>query len=224
MGAGHSKHSKHGRSQRDRYGQRRVNMRPPLPVIVIVPDDTKTAPAYFEALAREVKQHVTLRIDRGRCNQTGPQAVVDRAIVELKSLGKNQHEKEDAVWVLMDLEGDQNQQSIVLKQAQRAEREKIMVALSRPCFEIWTLLHLKDTGENFGNCSAVFTRLKNRWNEEFNTNIGPKGQADYSKIICRRIDAAKRARDRHTKTPQDPSWTEIYKVIEYIDELAGKQA
>ena len=54
-----------GRYQgRKRYGgfQRPTQIRPPLPLVVVVCDDTRTAVAYFTESKREVKTEVMVEV------------------------------------------------------------------------------------------------------------------------------------------------------------------
>lgn len=93
------------------------------------------------------------------------------------------------------------------------------VALSDPCYEVWTLLHLQDTGEMFVDCGAVLARIRQRWKTRFGQEFGKKAQADYSKILADRATAAERARRHHQNG--DQSWTEVYLLI---DEIARRCA
>jgi hypothetical protein len=63
VAAGKSRKSRSVTIDRSRYGSRRTCMRPPLPVIVVVCDDTRTAVAYFGVLKRRVKEKLTLRVE-----------------------------------------------------------------------------------------------------------------------------------------------------------------
>jgi hypothetical protein len=95
------------------------------------------------------------------------------------------------------------------------------VALSNPCYELWSLLHLVDTGEMFINCAAVIERLAKEWQGRFKQAFGPKAQADYSKIIEDRMAAVARARKHHENG--DQSWTEVYLVVEDIERRIASQ-
>ena len=212
-GASHSKHSKHGQAMHGQYGQRKVDTQPPRPIKVIVCDDSRTAPAYFTELGREVRQYVTLGIVRAKCAASASE-VVQRAIEERAKLKKG-GASGDSVWALIDLEHERHVRRKAEDEKKRAGQFDVAVALSDPCFEVWTLLHLVDTGKHFANCDAVIKRIASAWKSRFKQTFPRKAQADYSKIIELRHEAACRAR-RHWEA-QDPSRTEIYKVIEEIE-------
>ncbi len=161
---------------------------------------------------------MTLRIDKASCQGRSPQAVVDRAIAAHDQLQKEQDKKtdrKDAVWAVFDLEREAHCRQQAQKARGKAEKKKVKVAVSDPCYEVWTLLHLEETGEGFVDCAQVFDRVKQRWREEFDERLDRKTQIDCSKIIGRRHEAASRAQKRWEAG--DPSRTEVYKIIEAIE-------
>lgn len=222
-GARHSKHSKAGRSRGGRYGHRPLETRTPLPVVVVVCDDTATAPAYFGLLKREVKQYVTVRVVPAPCEGASPGSVAERAAKEKATLAEcGGAEDRDAVWVLLDREGDANRQQQAAAARKKAEQDGIRVALSIPCYEVWTLSHLEDTGRRFSDCREVVSRVKQLWRQSFGEQCGPKAQADYAKIMPLRAQAAQRA-EAHWNS-DDPSQTEVFRVIRDIDAFRSATA
>ena len=62
----------------------------------------------------------------------------------------------------------------------------------------------------------VLARVQHLWEKEFGQEFGrKKAQADYSKIIGRRHEAATRAEAHWNQN--DPSRTEVFRIIEAID-------
>jgi len=220
VGAGKSKFSKEAIANRERYGRaRRTEYRPTLPVVVVVCDDAKTAVAYFSVLKRLVKTNVTLKVKRNPSDQAGPMDVIDAAKAELTSLDDSEGDR-SSVWGLVDMEQDHDRREEAKAAKDSGSASGIKVALSDPCYELWTLLHLVDTGGMFNGCHAVLVELEREWRRQFGQPFGPKAQADYSRIIDRRNVAAERARAHHEN--KDPSWTEIYLLIEEIAGLCGR--
>ncbi len=203
-----------------RYGSRRqTGYRSVLPVVVLVCDDAKTAVAYFQEMRREFKAKVTLKIVPAPCSGATADDVVKAAITERLALGPDSSvaasEPQDEVWALLDLEVQSELRNLANAAKLKAEDNSVRVALSDPCFEIWTLAHLTDTGTAFANCAAVVAEIKKEWKKEFGTDFGQKkAQADYSKLMPLRGLAISRCRPRHER--KDPSWTEVYKVVESI--------
>lgn len=218
MGASKSKRSRSRNIDANRYGSRPVAVRPARPVIIIVCDDARTAVAYFSGLKRMVKERVTLNVIPSPCSSATPGQVVDRAQRALAALqGERTHDESDrtAAWVVIDREHRPDLQRAADEAKSTAESNGISVALSHPCYEVWTLLHLLDTGAHYANCNAVFDRVKSEWARKFGQPLGPKGQGDYAKIVPDRHEAAQRARKHHEAG--DPSWTQVYLLIEAIE-------
>ena len=218
-GARKSKYSKEACNRRQRFGVRSTRTRAPLPIVTIVCDDTATAPAYFIVLRREVKQRLTLKVFRAPCQGASPDMVVEEAIRKTREFaqgGDRDDNDRDVVWALLDVESEPERQSQAQDAKTKAEQNGVKVALSVPCYEVWTLLHLQDTGEQFANCREVLARVRQQWKACFGQQLGPKAQADYSKIVPRRGEAAKRA-EAHWNNG-DPSRTEVFGVIRDIDD------
>jgi len=213
--------SKHKNVSHRRYGASRpYHTRPTLPVVTVVCDDTRTAVAYFTELKREVKAKVTVNVKPApRCGATSDD-VRAHAVKLAKSREREETETNDSTWVLLDLETEGNRQA----QAQQAQKsgagKGVHVLLSKPCYEVWTLAHLIDTGEAFNNCAAVVDRIKTEWKKKFRTGFGSKkGQADYGKLMPLRDTAVQNAKRRSPE--RDPSWTEVFKVVEAIASLCS---
>lgn len=216
-GARKSRFTREGQAHRRRYGTRPEGTRPTLPIVVVVCDDARTAPGYFGELKREVKQHVTVRVLPATCADATPDRVVEEAIRRKEELRADRDAADkDAVWVLLDIEGDARQRQQAEDAASKAEKLDVSVARSVPCFEVWTLLHFEDTGTRFDTCRDALARVKRLWKREFGQHLGHKAQADYSKIIGRRAEAAERA-ERHWNQG-DPSRTAVYQVVRNIDQ------
>ena len=193
--------------------------------MVIVCDDTRTAPAYFTELQRAEKQRVAINVCPAECTGASPQAMLEQAQRKLKTLANNSDDEDRLeVWLLLDLEGTSERRSQAEEASAQAKRnagggQGIKVARSDPCFEVWTLLHLKDTGKHFADCRQVLARVRKLWKEGLGQRIRHKAQADYSKIIDRRAEAAARA-ESHCNN-KDPSRTEVFRIIRAIEDLAG---
>jgi hypothetical protein len=222
MGASKSRRSRSVAIEKNRYGLARPrNTRDPLPVIGIVCDDAKTAIAYFAILKRLVKEKLTLTVIRNPCDRATPDEIVGEATRFLSSLqakrSRDDHDR-GSVWALIDLEQAHDRRAAARRAKQVASRSGVIVVLSDPCYEMWTLLHLADTGESFADCGAVLNRVEREWIRKFNQPFGPKAQADYAKIIPFRTSAIASARKHHVAG--DPSWTEIYMLMEEIEQKA----
>jgi hypothetical protein len=224
MGAKRSRRSRSYGIDKDRYGTARPQrIRSVLPIIAVFCDDTKTAPSYFAHIKREVKERVSLIIHPKSCDRADAHRVVAQAIDCLRRLANRQttdSNDQSFVWALLDLEASVEARGIASSAATTARNAGVFVALSDPCYEVWTLSHLCDTGESFASCSSVLQRIKSEWLKRFSVPFGPKAQAGYLTLMPFREIATERAR-RHCLA-KDPSYSEVYKLVELIEQLAKK--
>jgi hypothetical protein len=194
---------------RERYGARRNwQTQEVRAVITVVCDDTKTAVRYFDALRQEFKEHETIRVHPAPRHGASGDAVVQHAI-DQKPKGQYA-EADDGTFALIDLDTNPNRQALT----DAAEAGGVQVLFSNPCFEVWTLAHLEDTGQAFVDCAAVLQRIKYQWRQRFGNEFGDKSQADYSKLMPVRQAAVDRCRQRTSANSQ--SWTQVWRVVAFI--------
>lgn len=197
---------------------RRAGARPPLPVVVVVCDDSKTAVGYFSALKPLVRGKLTLRVVGCPSGGGGVRRILARATGEARAERMTRAgDGRDFVWALIDREHEPAKQREADDAKKFPKIKNAGIALSNPCYEVWTLLHLVDTGSHFTDCKAVAGAIKRPWQERFGVPFDNKAQADYSMLLPLRSDAMMRA--RHRREANDPSWTEVYLVLETIDSL-----
>ena len=205
--------SKHPSAIRNHY-HRRAGVRPPAPRITIVCDDTRTAPNYFAALKKHLSgSHSAppiLNVKRAPRRGIAAPALIDFAGKFTQGLGKD-----DSVWVLIDLEASETEPRKVSDLRKRApDRKSPKPAVSKPCFEVWTLHHLVDTGQKFKDCVEVNRELRKVWKKELKCDFGnKKAEADYSKIVACYATAAGRSR---SQKDHGQSHSEVYLIIEEI--------
>jgi len=196
----------------------------------VVCDDARTAVSYFDLLKRLIKGKLTLTVvPKPHCRASAKE-VVEVAKKKLNSLQQARSHDEEAdrnsVWALIDLEDTSASQEAARNAKKAGEKLGIQVALSNPCYEVWTLLHLVDTGKTFANCNAVRKSIEHEWLKCFGQEFGKKAQADYFKIIEDRTKAAARAK-KHREAYDgegDPSWTEVYLLSNEIDRLCDSES
>lgn len=172
--------------------KRKTSYRPPKRKFILFCEGAKTERDYFEALGAEYCGAI-VRIDF--IGGVGvPKTVADHAIKELKDRGLhvksrtrsvlNSFEEGDEVWAVFDRdEHPEYEESIT-----RCKVEKVRVAHSNPCFELWLILHYQDYSKDC-NHKTVQKDLGGICKEYSRKNK----TVDCSKIVPEIIAAEKRA-------------------------------
>jgi hypothetical protein len=178
--------------------------------LLIVCDDTKTAPAYFEALRQTWKERCTIQPKGAIC--TG--ATADDLVQFAQSERNNLSSTEGAtVYVLIDLEMRRHSGETMTRLRDQ-NGDGLELIFSQPCFEIWTLSHFRASGKLYKDCDAALQDLKQQWKVQFKQSFPKnKAQADYSKLMKLTYDAIANAK-KHAH-PKDQSWTEVWRVLEH---------
>jgi hypothetical protein len=183
---------------------------------LIVCEDDKSAPHYFEAL----KKHFGISADSvqlaGSDGKTHPIQVVERA-VELKETAADPTsgtEPFDKVWCVID--GDYGNK--INNARARAEANDVKLAISTKCFEYWVLLHFDENDTPTTDCDGLVHTLKSKHIKNYQ-----KGSCEFHAIVTNVIDACKRAeklrkpgikRGEHPES-QNPC-SEVYKLVNAI--------
>lgn len=214
-----SKHSRDKTASRTKYATREVRSRDPRPIVVVICDDSRTAVNYFAPLKQRYKTSLTLRVEPAPCHGATPEDIISCAQEAVKRF-RGSKDDHLSVWALIDTEHDHKTCAAAMSAKAAAAGHSYEVALSKPCFEIWTLLHLVSSGAHHKDCQAVLAALRKSWKakfyEEFPSN---KARADYAKLVPLISDAVRNASLHHAN--EAPSWTEVYLVIKDIERLAS---
>lgn len=127
-------------------------------LFIVASDDSYAPKQYFDffRLARVQVHVVETPLDENRCH----------AIDVLQRLESIEHEEEDERWMLLDTDHYVNGPHIkefrrIIKEA---KEKGVSIALSKPCFELWLLLHHadKNTVAELDNAKAVEKSLRDR--------------------------------------------------------------
>ncbi|HEY9674425.1 MAG TPA: RloB family protein [Waterburya sp.] len=129
---------------------RKLNRRPPrrdiVRKIVIACEGSKTEPGYFESIRKELRLQTLQIVVLRHQGQTDPRSIIERVIEERQEMKRNQAWTDgDSAWAVFD--GDEHieqsptnwKSSIAL-----AKKQKIQLAITNPCFELWYLIHFQD--------------------------------------------------------------------------------
>jgi hypothetical protein len=179
---------------------------------LIVCEDGKSAPKYFEAL----KKHECLTAASisvfGNGGKTQPIQVVQSAIERKKcaAIDNSGTEPFDHVWCVID--GDYG--SAIKAARKEAKANGVHLAVSTMCFETWVLLHFEETPVSATNCDAVVRALKENHCPKYS-----KGKCDFLEIVPHSRKASERARKLRQKSslPEDQNpCSDVYLLIDAI--------
>lgn len=118
--------------------------REPKKRILIVCEGIRTEASYFSDLRAAFRNPlIDIEID----SKGGvPKTLVERAVAHKKAAERDAHSKRDdflrydEVWCVFDVDEHPN----ILDAQQQARDNKINLAISNPCFELWALIHLQE--------------------------------------------------------------------------------
>jgi RloB-like protein len=169
---------------------RRANTRPERRSVLVVTNGARTEFDYFDSLRREqwvTADKVTVKFESGE-----PIAVVLRA-------GKIREDNAyDEAWAVCDVDEFATEAAI----AAAAERE-VELALSRPCFEIWLILHVSEGCPRFNSAAQVGRHLKSLLPNWEKTGLK---FSDFSSGVFDAVERAKRLGEPPDANPSTALW------------------
>ncbi|MEA5617945.1 RloB family protein [Cronbergia sp. UHCC 0137] len=114
--------------------------------ILIACEGSKTEPIYFRSIRNELRLATLEIIILPPQSKTDPGSIIERLIDERKQMKNNERwSSKDAAWAVFD--GDEHiEKSITNWQSaiNKAKSQKINLAITNPCFELWYLIHFQD--------------------------------------------------------------------------------
>lgn len=195
--------------------QRKSGIRDLAKRFLIVCEDDKSAPHYFEALKKHLKLSATSVKVSGSGGHTQPEQVVDTAI-SLRDMANASESTVpfEEVWCVID--GDYGKK--ILSARTKATASNIKLAVSTMCFEYWILLHFEQNDKSTLDCDGLVSGLREKHIPDYD-----KGSCDFSEIVCNFQDASDRAEElRKTRRslgelPEDQNpCSEVYLLVKAI--------
>jgi len=166
--------------------KRRVGVRAPRRTFVIFCEGAVTEPAYLQALQRlpEVRDvaSVDIRIE-SQAAGCAPLSLVRLAVASRKQAKKEEGEI-DEFWCVFDVEWPKNHPNLH-EAVTLARTHGIKLAISNPCFELWLILHFRDTN----SCMDTSVAQRERAKLDGQASKGLEGPS----YMPKRTDAAIRA-------------------------------
>jgi hypothetical protein len=196
--------------------QRRRGVRDLEKRVLIVCEDGKSAPNYFDALKEHFKLSAASIEIAGSEGHTQPVQVVARA-VEIRKRARSPNSGTapfEQVWCVID--GDYGKK--IANARNKARAAGIELAISTKCFEYWILLHFEENDKSTNDCDALVSTLRKKHLPQYT-----KGKCDFSSIVvhvrdaCARAEKLRRPGIARGELPEDQNpCSEVYKLVNAI--------
>ena len=202
--------------------------RPLPPVLHIYCEGEKTEPNYIEKYLKSKSRRKVIRVEPTKKNT--PVQIVEEAIKHKKN---SNCPDDDVFWIVYDKEATSRYSDQLHKEAfDKAKANNINVALSNVCFELWILLHFKQSTAPYANYDDLMaTSDIKRELSKVGVDNYEKGNADIFRVISAEMgNARNRAKEmneltiasaaRHIKQPyQLNPYTDVHLLLDAIDDF-----
>jgi hypothetical protein len=180
-------------------------------VVVVATDDTYAPMQYFRCWS--LSQRIRVKPTPPKSGHSSPKHVVDRLLKARAKAGEIY--SRDEYWVLLDSDHhfDDNNWKKTLKSLSKARRSGFEVIVSKPCFEIWLLLHHAEISPatDFGVCANVEEQLRSVLGSYCKSQLNP-GQFTREMVP----KAIERARQLDTGVLPKKTGTRVYLLLEHL--------
>lgn len=116
-----------------------VKLRSQKPICLIVTEG-ETEQKYFEGLRGKCPKKLASRIHVKNPNDTDMTSLTKYCCDQIREMDLD-IERKDRIFCVMDYPG--NAEKVIPKNMKKVKKNQIELILSRPCFELWFLLHFK---------------------------------------------------------------------------------
>lgn len=187
---------------------------------VIATEGRSTEMKYIDSL-RERYGVRNVKYAPRKWNRTKPMQVLND-LLDYRASQSRDRQSLDEYWVVFDHDNCEDHE---LKQVQeKANRYRCKLADSKPCFELWLLLHFKPLGdfrrlETSGDNSPCSPAERYLETEDKSYDRNRKGKYDANKYLGKIHTAIRNARavDRHSaELPLIHIGSRVYKLVESI--------
>ncbi|MCD6163204.1 MAG: RloB domain-containing protein [candidate division Zixibacteria bacterium] len=185
--------------------------------ILIACEGYKTEHQYFKIIKQQFRNSSLIIKVVSKRNKAAAIQVVDNAIKEQENVEKNRiKDPYDSIWCVIDVEAPHPQET--LDQAyNKAQKHKIKIILSNPCFEYWYLLHFEKTSRLMQSCDETIRLLKNYHSSYYESDLS---------IIEKVLERKDTAIQNSIEVINEKQWgndlrkcnpsTHVYKLVEHL--------
>lgn len=199
----------------------------PKQALLIVCEDKKSAKLYIEELRAHLRLSVVTVEVRGQqdTGHTDPVGIVAYAVARREERAReakisNAKVAFDEVYCVIDTDEHVPGRLANLKQAQPMARAKdVRLIISRPCFEIWYLMHDRYVARPYARYEALKADLKQILPEY------EKSQSEFLRLrelIGCALRHAARLEEQRQATDQENPATDVHHLVKRLYELAGQ--
>jgi RloB-like protein len=156
---------------------------------------------------------VDLRVETGQGGSV-PRTLVSMAVVA-RSRSIDEEAEIDEFWCVFDVEWPRNHPG--LREAiEQAGRNRIRLAVSNPCFELWLILHFQDQSAWLDNDGA--RRLRGRLDGSIDKSLDAAKYMPLAGAAARRAaDLDKRHRQNSTLPPHDNPSSGMHHLLAAVE-------
>jgi hypothetical protein len=167
------KSAKHNPKVRGRSLGRKKPLRAVGRTVLIVCEDSKSSPEYFEKLRSKLRlKTVNVEVCGKECG-AAPISVVDYAIAKKEEVKTSSiRDGYDDIFCVIDIDNHETLDRAI----QKAKDNKLEIIISNPCFEYWYILHFEKTGKSYSSRPKLYSKLS--------AHLKKHGYKPYKKSGC----------------------------------------
>ncbi|MBD2295764.1 RloB domain-containing protein [Anabaena sphaerica FACHB-251] len=184
--------------------------------ILIACEGSKTEPVYFKSIRNELRLPTLEIIILPHQSKTDPGNIIERLIEERQQM-KNEKRwtTNDTAWAVFD--GDEHieiSRNNWQKAINRANSQKIKLAITNPCFELWYLIHFQDHLSQINREKLI--QLLNKYIPEYEKSISlyPKPLQSLTETAIQRAEKiAKQIEREQLYEYSNPCCSDLPKLV-----------
>jgi RloB-like protein len=200
------------RRNRERRPGRRPPFRDPKPIVLIVCEGARSEPEYFRGFVSACRNpRVRIEIAKEHGVPRTIVAIAKRLKQEAEASARRERDENlayDSVWCVFDVDEHPN-----VPDARKMARDNgIEVAISNPCFELWLLLHSRES-PGMKDRAAILRMLKKHV-PDYDKGV------DFAQFSAGYLDAVRRAERLDKQAQGDPECnptTGVYRLTRIIE-------
>ena len=188
-------------------------------IIIAAEGKNKTESIYFNNFD-DGKKNYSIIMANG--NATDPVNLVKMLSTEIIKRGLDMNEG-DLAFCVFDTDIDSIKNRAIKEAKKLADKNRIIIITSSPCFELWFLLHYKYTTAKLSNDEVITNLKKYLSNYEKNKNVFPIIKENISNAIqnAKKLEKYQQDNGRDINLVEANPHSEVYKIIEELERISS---